>query len=351
MQIYGVFAQLPISPVAYVPAESLSAGYRVMAELSRGWAGPTVPFVQEAEWELRREVVYPQGAVLYAEGIFGEIAVWQGTRLLYVGSRPWVWVPLVGAGRAELRLTGANGGIGGGVYLLARNDTVGWPAEPWPAGILPPCTGRVVAVTREGTLSAETLRAAVATGGCVAVPFLPPARVRQALLPSTCLCQGPPKSSPAPIEPISPMLLVLLLGLIGGASGLFPALRVIRWKGLLMPLPVNFLEAAVGLSIALAVSWGILGAVALPLWGLLWLFVGVEAFFFALQGISGHWAWQSWEGLWLLGLVVQFLYPNTFWGLAGAAWLLRAARLTLKIPSFAYLCSAEYFVYLLLSST
>ncbi len=347
-QIYGVFAQLPVSPVAYLPAESLAAGYRVIAELSTGWRGATLPFVREQAWEIRREVVYPKGAALYIEGVLGEIAVWQGTRLLFVGRQPWVWVPLVGAGRAELLLSGSNGGIGGGIYLLAQADTLGWPAEPWPSESLRPCAGQVPSTTMEEVLSIEALREVGAAGACIAVPSLPPARVRRALSKEKCLCQGKPSAPKARVESFSPVLLVALLGVIGGASWLFPALGSIRWRGFFSPLPVNFLEAAVGLVVALLVSWGVLGTADVRLWVLFWVYLGVEGAFLSAQGLSLHWAWQSWEGLWLLGLGVRLLRPEAFWIVAGVAWLLRAGWITLRVPSFAYLCLAEYFFYLLL---
>lgn len=329
--------------MAYVPAESLAVGYRVIAELSNGWKGATLPFVREREWEIRREVVHPRGAVLYVEGVLGEIVVWQGTRLLFVGSRPWVWVPLVGAGRAEVRLSGSSGGIGGGIYLVARADTLGWPAEPWPTEPLRPCAGQVPSATMEEVLSIEALRKVGVAGACIAVPSLPPAQVRRALSKDRCLCQGVSASPEAPVELLSPALFVVFLGVIGGVSWLFSALGAIRWRGFFSPLPVNFLEAAVGIGVALLVSWGVLGTIAFKLWVLFWVFLAVEAVFLAAQGLSLHWAWQSWEGLWLLGLGVRLLRPEAFWIVAGVAWLLRAGWITLRVPGFAYLCLAEYF--------
>lgn len=275
--------------------------------------------------------------------------MWQDSRLLFLGRAPWVWVPLLGAGRAQLRLQGERGGIGGGIYLLSRRDTMAWPAEPWPERLLPSCKEAALSVSEVGVLSAETLRAAATSGACVAVPFLPPARVRVSLPRDTCFCQGLPALPPTPVKPLSPLLFVLILGLIGGSGGIFPALRQIRWQGFFSSLPVNFLEVAVGLVVALTVSWSVLGTASPSLWALFWVCVAGEALFFALQGLSVHWAWQSWEVLWLVGLAARLMYPDTFWQVAAGAWFLRAARITFRVPSFAYLCLAEYFVYLLLA--
>ncbi|GIV24645.1 MAG: hypothetical protein KatS3mg026_0337 [Bacteroidia bacterium] len=332
MELYGQIVPSVVSPVAYLPGDSLRAGWRVIAEWSHGWNGPTLPFWQEPPWELTRTVTAASGQVLYIEGNAGPIEVWQGTRLLYLGSEPTVWVSLVESRQVGLSLRSeGKGGILGGIYLLARSDTQAWPAEPYPA---PP-------LCKEG-----------ASAACLCLPFTPPAHRQVALQRSGYTwrvgrCDQP--GSSAPVRKHSGIPLSVLVLAEGALLVQFlPGLRSAIWRGFWGPQPADPLENLLGvLLIASLLSfWVSPGLVALAMG-----FLGAEALLLVPLGGVPQWSWQSW-------LLPLFLLLPLEWGLGGldplwiyGAWLARMVRFSLHSPYFAYLCTAEHFLYLLLRPT
>jgi len=316
--------------VAYLPGDSLRAGWRVVAEWSRGWSGPTLPFWKETSWELSRVSSASPGHVLYIEGNAGPIEVWQAARLLYWGADSVVWVPLVESRQALLRLRSeGKSGILGGIYLLARADTQAWPAEPYPP---PP------------------LCKASSQAACLCLPFVPPAHRQVALQKAgqawkVGRCDQPTQPSPAPLTERGP--LISTVALVGWAllARFLPRFRASTWKGFFHPLPADPLENLLGgLWVAFLLSCWLEPALV----GLAVGFLGVEALLLARLGAAAPWSWQSWLLplllLWPLEWGVGPLSPLWVYG----AWLARLLRFALYNPYFAYLCLAEYFVYLLL---
>ncbi|MCX7605684.1 MAG: hypothetical protein N2170_00255 [Bacteroidia bacterium] len=350
LQIYGLWAQSVVSPVAYLPPESLRVGYRVIAELSRGWQGPVIPFWMESEWELLRLVDFPSGAVLYIEGQVGLVSVFQGERLLARTKQATAWIPLIGQGRAEVRIKGEKGGIGGGVYLVARSDTLAWPTEPLPTYTFPACDSICASIPTDQVFCVESLLAKPFL--CWAFPFPPPARVTAALQSKGYRgCIASISISESRVRPLSLSEFVLLMVALAGGSWLIPILRVILWRGLMQPLPVNPLETLGALLLlsmmtALLLQDNVIGG-PLCLAGTMI----VEGLYFYFRDRPMRWVWQSWFPFVCLWVCMRFLWPEAFEASVALSWLLRAVRLALYLPHFAYLCAAEYFVFLFVFDT
>ena len=336
--------------MAYVPAPWLEAGYKVQVELSRGWVGgPTIPFFCDSPWVLSQKVSIDTGSVLYLEGVQGEIAVYQDNRLLFVGKRPWVAIPLMGKGATSLRIRGREkSGILGGIYLLRKDTLIGWPAEPYPTGIGDSCKGGCRYVGREFSIAALLpLR-----DSCIGFSEVPPARVQVFLAKyhrRFCLAPSAPFAKPKPYESTLPLSVFvgMLLG-IGGAVSFFPVLRTVMLAGLWEPIPTNFLETAVGLALLLGLSGAVLGD-----WGWVGVFAGAlvgEMLFGLFMEGTIHRYWQSWLPGALVALIGRFVWASALpWVLVGL-WGIRAVRLSLHMPIFLYLCAAQIFIYFLLTA-
>lgn len=328
MGLYGQIVPSVVSPVAYLPGDSLRAGWRVVAELSRGWNGPTLPFWTEAPWELSRVLAWQAGQVLYLEGSVGLVEIWQGKRLLYLGRDSVVWVPLEGSGQAPFRLRSeGRGGVLGGIYLLARADTQAWPAEPYPA---PPSCREKRSVA------------------CLCFPFTPPAHRQVALQKSGYTweigrCDQPGSRALVRKRSVVPLSVLALAGWALLVRFL-PAFRASTWKGFFEPQPADPLENLLGvLLIAFLLNYWISSRLVALVIG----FLGVEALLLARLQSVPQWSWQSW----LLPLLL--LFPLG-WGLGTlepfwiyGAWWARMVRFSLYSPYFTYLCAAEHFLYLL----
>ncbi|MCS7188431.1 MAG: hypothetical protein RMJ66_01860 [Bacteroidia bacterium] len=347
MQIYNSLeVQLPVSPVAYVFSDSLRVGYKVMAELSQGWRGPRLPFWQKESWQLQRQLSVSSNAVLYIEGVVGTISVWQGKRLLFQGGGPCVWVPLLKEAGGSILLRGYEGsGINGGIYLLSRADSIGWPAEPYPEDSGFFCKGNFYILTPQAALTIEGISR---TDACQGYPFFPSARVRQALRKlGVCFCILPPSQQGKEPSPVSPHIFFILISLVGLVVWRLPTLREVIWLGWLRPIPTNLIETIIGIVLLGLLSgflWGRISPFVVGLWG---LFLVAEGLFIGLKGGEFQWCWQSWLPLVMVGLVgatvdASFVRP---WIIM--SWLMRASRLSIAFPDFAYLCAAEVFIYIL----
>lgn len=336
--------------MAYVPSALLEAGYKVQVELSRGWVGgPTIPFFCDSPWVLSQKVNIDTGSVLYLEGVQGEIAVYQEHRLLFVGKRPWVAIPLIGRGAAELRIRSrGKGGILGGMYLLRKDTLIGWPAEPYPLWIGDSCKVGCRYVAKEFSIAALLSL----QDSCIGFSEVPPARVQVALAkyhrrfclaPSAPLAKSKPYESPLPL----PVFVGMLLG-IGGAVAFFPGLRTVMLAGLRRPIPTNSLETMIGLALLLGLSGAVLSD-----WGWVSLFGGVlvgEMLFGLFMEGAIHRYWQSWlSGAWV-ALIVRFVWVPALPGVLVGLWGIRVVRVSLHMPIFLYLCAAQIFIYFLMTA-
>lgn len=273
--------------------------------------------------------------VLYIEGNLGKLTVWQGQRLLYRGDSPVVWVPLLKERESILRLVGEGpGGVGGGIYLVGRSDTIGWPVDTYPANPL---------------ISAE-VKGDTEENRWVYLPAVPAVHSQKRLAQQGVLWKvGRPQTPSEPSSKSPSWLFFSLMGL-AGISVVSPALRRVFWQGFYRVVPVGPVEAVAGMGITLLFA-GLVWPGQLELFFLFIAYQVAEIVGVLLWGGSPHTAWQSWHPL-LLGLLAS----QTFWPATGflplyVAWGLRSLRLSLNSPGFAYLCLAEAFLYFLLQST
>lgn len=335
-------AQAIVSPVAYVPADFLQKGYRVIAEISRGWVGPGVPFYKEGLWRLSRRIsLSGRDNILYIEGGVGKLSVYQGKRLLFRGAAPMVWIPLIDTGETEVRIEGERGGITGGIYLLGRTGSVGWPAEPYPPS-LPHCNQPLLYFSESEALKISPLRHSL--GRCWGYPFLPPARVQKVLHSQHHQIALGSYASPSQPRLLSLPAFAILWGGLAFLFSLFPLLHTAFWHGLFTPRPTNPIESFLGLIWSL----GALASLFLPskesLFWLISVSLLIEAVFLKARGMEGHWVWQSLLLPLALSLLVGLLYPSVLFGLAFGLWVSRALCFIRRITPFAYLWALELFI-------
>lgn len=351
--MYIALAQGIVSPVAYLPSEAIAEGYRVVVELSRGWIGEGIPFYRAGRWEMAQRIILPADSmILYVEGAVGRFSVYQDRRLLWRGETPTAWIPLIGRQRVQLRLTGENGGITGGIYLLAKADTQVWQRDRYPAP-LPTCDKQTFSLSPEQALRAAPI--AQQSASCVGYPFFPPARVQVALQSRrhrvSLLSFSDARKSSIYWRQLSRHAFVLLWVSIAALSVFFPALRTAVWTGWWQPVPTGLLEAIFG-GIWLCSGMLIFFPVneGFSLFGLFLLYLFLEGMVLErLLGI-GQWAWQSWLLPMGAMLTVGFLLPSYFLYALFAGWVWRALRFILYFPELAYLCAAEVFLAILLLS-
>ncbi|MCX8112544.1 MAG: hypothetical protein N3E49_05030 [Bacteroidia bacterium] len=351
LQICTALAQGVVSPVAFLPESAISQGYRVIAEVSRGWVGPTLPFYEPGSWRLSQSLkLQTDSVILYIEGAVGKVSVYQDKRLLWRGEHPTLWIPLIGRGTIRLQIKGETGGITGGIYLLARSDTQAWPREPYPPPV-PLCKTPSLRLNSQEALSLSPLNRT--SGLCVGYDFYPPARIQKALLNrqhSLSQLSSSPADS-ASNQPLSQSAFVLMAVGLALLSAALPSIYEGFWKGMYASVPSGPIEALLSL---LWISIGILmAAMCMRATGVFWLFLG----FMVIESLTLRyflrrleWVWQSWLLPTGLILIVSFLAPKyVFWSLV-ALWALRALRLILYFPRLTYLCTGEAFLAILLIS-
>lgn len=348
--MYAVFAQGVVSPVAYLPPSLISQGYKVVAELSRGGSGPTIPFYAKEPWELLRKIhILSSPALLYAEGVVGRISVYQNKRLLWRGETTAVAIPLLGKGVHEVRIRGENGGIMGGIYLLAQSDTQTWTMEAYPERNL---------LCREPNSSlppekwGEVGFLSHTQGLCIAYGALPPARVQVALKKNQhAISLFLNAAAVPPHKGFSKSTFVLLFSSLALLAALFPQVRLSLWTGVFFPRAAGLSEAILSI---LWITSGIL-AISFTLRNLtiFWIFgtfLLVELILFEQLLGWGHWAWQSWLLPVMVLSVVGLLWPQYLFEALIGLWGIRALASILQFPQIAYLCSAEAFFSILLLS-
>ncbi|MDW8057309.1 MAG: hypothetical protein RMJ57_03440 [Bacteroidia bacterium] len=351
LQMYAVFAQGVVSPVAYLPSSLISQGYKVVAELSRGGSGPTIPFYAKEPWELLRKVYVPSSPVLlYAEGVVGRLSVYQNKRLLWRGETTAVAIPLLGKGVHEIRIRGEKGGIIGGIYLLAQSDTQTWTTETYPERILfckepnsslpPEKWGEIGFLSRT-------------QGLCIAYGALPPARVQVALKKNQhaiSLSLNAPAVPPR--KGLSKSTFVLLFTSLALLAALFPEIRLSLWTGIFFPKAAGLSEALLSI---LWITSGILAiSLAIPDLTIFWVFgvfLLVELILFEQLLGWGQWVWQSWLLPVMVLSIVGLLWSQYLFEALIGLWVIRALASILQFPQIAYLCSAEAFFSILLLST
>lgn len=352
LQMYIAFAQGVVSPVAYLPAEAIAQGYRVVAELSQGWIGETVPFYRSGRWEMAQRIFLGgDSVVLYIEGAVGRLSVYQDRRLLWQGEMPTIQVLLIGQGRTQLRLTGENGGVTGGIYLLARADTQVWQHASYPES-LARCDKPVFYFSSDGGLSVSPLMRV--RESCASYSFFPPARVQVVL--QKCghgiflhTSSGSETAAGDARRGVSRLAFVLLWLSMAVLGGFFSDLRTAFWAGWWQPVPSGLLESVLGAAWLSGTLLALLPAEkSLLLFDLFLLYLLLESLVFERLMGAGQWAWQSWllpaGGL----LIAGFLVPGyLLYGML-LAWAIRALRFILHFPRLAYLCTAEVFLAILL---
>jgi|GEM_PF-1280460 len=369
--MYVACAQSVVSPVAYLPREAIAQGYRVIAEISRGWqsfiiaadgkspkeatAHLTVPFYHQGHWEIMQYISIPSDStILYIEGACGKITVYQDKKLLWRGDTTVIWVPLVGKGRSRLHLIGHNGGILGGIYLLARADTQAWQRAIYPDSVVS-CDAPMLSVPISQSLSAEPLL--LTQGKCIGYPLIPPARILSVLQKQHHgLSFIADVLSPWTAQRVSPFLrsvffkaaFVLMWVALAVFCLLLPELRSVLWLGVYAPSSVGLIEHSLVLLWLFATS---VLCLSVPVLVAFWAFLLLESLLLEYTLRIGQWAWQSWLPLMAGILILGLLAPKYVWlGLVGA-WGIRVLRFVLYFPRLAYLCSAEAFISILFLST
>lgn len=307
--MYHTWTQDPLWPWAAAPPLPFpDTTCRIIAELSGGWQGGTVPgLYDEVSWEVSRAIFIPDSAWLYLPCLVGEVAVYVEERLWSVGERS-VWVPLLGPGRVRVTLRGhGRGGIIGGAYLVARKGNVAWPIDS--DGFLHRCSGQDTLGTRSASVES----------------FIDLWR----------------KGMDNPVWPMWLWGLTMLLW--GVAAFVSYPVREAHWRGPWASTPPHPLENVLGFGMVGFFIFLIAGR------GIFSVFLAVsllvEMVFFPWLRVPFEKIWQSW--LPVLGIVWVLLpvVPQAWllWG----AWLGRLLMLTLYMPRLAYLCVGSLFFYLL----
>lgn len=285
-------------PVAYLPADSLRRGYRIVAELSRGWQGPILPFCQQEDWQLIRTLSPVPSAFLYITGAKGMVAVFQDHRLLYQDTLAYPWIPLLPAHISTLRMEGRAGGIQGGIYLVSVADTLAWSADTIP--------------------------------------------------PNTQLCSATFISSEKSVyPPLNPALLWIGYGLVALLLSLSPRLRLLLWRSYDFSSGISPLERIVVVGVAfMLLALSLLGR-DLRMLSFAGGFLILEGLLLYLRGKDPAYAGLTWilPALTLLTGEVLALFSYT----AGLylLWGLRAVGFILRLRDFVYLCTAEACLYFL----
>lgn len=290
--------------MAYCPAPLLGTAYKVVVDLSGPWADGLVPFQASQPWGRCRPLKIPPSTLLYVQGAVGELAICQNKRVLALEKRSAFLLPLLPTSEAKLCLIGLTaGGITGSIYLMR-------PPEPTDSVVRP----------------------------MALLPLSPTSK------PSALVSTSPD----APAFPfLYPSLLVLVAALLAGAIQLFPLLRSVLWQGFLIPFSLSSIEIWIGLAFV-GLFGGLLtlkiGPLALGVFGV----IGAEALLLAFHGTNPNWSWQKWLAPFFLAALLGMGKP--IWGQIAlyAAWSGRSLVLVRQFPSFAYLCSAEAFLYYLI---
>ncbi|MCS7162511.1 MAG: hypothetical protein NZ958_04180 [Bacteroidia bacterium] len=299
VQIYAI-----PPPVAYCPAPLLGTAYKVVADLSGPWADGRVPFQAARPWKRCHCLQVPPSTLLYVQGAVGELAVSQNNRILALEKRSAFLLPLLPMSKAKLCLIGlTGGGITGSLYVMR-------PPEPTDSVVRSMALLPLSPISKSSDLVSPSLTAS-------AFPFLYPG------------------------------LLMLATALLVGAIQLFPLLRSVLWQGFLLPLSLSSIEIWIGLAFV-GLFGGLLalkiGPLALGVFGV----IGAEALILALHGANPNWSWQKWLAPLFLAALLGIGKP--IWGQIAlyAAWSGRSLLLVRQFPSFAYLCTAEAFLYYLI---
>lgn len=368
--MYIACAQGVVSPVAYLPKEAIAQGYRVIAEISRGWqpfvipadednlAGAptqlTVPFYHQGHWEIIQNVAIPSDSIiLYVEGVRGKVSVYQDKKLLWRGDTTVIWVPLVGKGNSRLHLVGQDGGILGGIYLLARADTQAWQHTAYPDSVFA-CEAPMLSLPLSQSLSVEP--PLFIQGKCIGYPLIPPARILSVLQKQhhgLFLAAGLSSSwagqriSSFLDNPFFKAAFALMWVALAVFCLLLPELRSVLWLGLYAPRTVGLIEHSLVLIWLFVAS---ILCISFSAFVVFWSFLLLESLLLEYTLGIGQWAWQSWLVLMAGILVLGLLAPMYVWlGLVGA-WGIRVLRFVLYFPKLAYLCSAEAFIGILFLS-
>ena len=297
--MYHTYHPEPLWPLSAAPLPPVSdTALRVIAELSGPWEGGTVPgLYAESSWQLSREIAIPDSAWLYLPYLVGEVSVYVGERLWSRGER-MAWIPFLGPGKVKLTLRGkGQGGLLGGVYLLARKGSMAWPLD--------------------------------------ARSTIPPQPLSEAL----------PPQSPEAAKSSNPTWLWAAGMLLWALSVWWSVpIRQAHSRGPWTATPPHPLENGLGLILTgffllLLTDWVLLGvflAISLPL----------EALFCTWGKCPPQKIWQSWLPVLLLAWIFAHTLPPI--GVAWGAWGLRTLTLTLYMPRLAYLCLGSLFLSLLI---